>query len=300
MSIKGILLLAYGSPETLADVEAYYTHIRRGNPPTADQLEELLGRYRAIGGGSPLCQITARQALALERRLAQSGSADQYRVYVGYKHVLPSITDAVEAMAKDQVLQAVGIVLAPHYSRMSVGVYFSEAKDRAAELGINLQQVDHWYKQYALNQALRERLREALAKLEGVQRIKVIFSAHSLPERIVATGDPYPQQLLDHCELLAKGMNIDWQFAWQSAGRTSEPWLGPDILKVIGELPEQGIDAVVSCPLGFVADHLEVLYDLDIEVKQLAHRLGMKFVRTRSLNDDPTLVEALFQAVVYA
>ncbi len=296
---RAVLLMSYGSPSNRDDVERYYTHIMRGRAPEPAQLEELLGRYDAIGGGSPLTAITYAQADALERRWRQEPSANFTRVYVGFKHAEPFISQAVDQMAADGVEEAVGLVLAPHYSALSVGVYVHEAKERSDELGLRIRFVNDWYQQSSLNQALALRLQESLKAMGDQGKVKVLFSAHSLPERIVAMNDPYPHQLQEHSEMLASQVGVaDWQFAWQSAGRTREPWLGPDILKVLPLLKEEGYDGVVSCPIGFIADHLEVLYDLDVEATKFCNDLGLRFTRTRSLNDDPLLIDALYQALL--
>ncbi len=295
---KAVLLMAYGSPASMEEIGRYYTHIRRGNPPTVAQLEELQGRYRAIGGSSPLSEITARQAAGLALRLRESAGAsdDAVNVYVGYKHIQPFISETVARMADEGVLEAVGIVLAPHYSAYSVGVYIEEAQQKAEALGMTMTFVRDWYRQEPLNEALAIRLQEAVSAMAG--KVMVVFTAHSLPKRILKTQDPYPSQLMDHCEQLAKKAEIkDWRFAWQSAGRTQEPWLDPELPKVMREVGEQGYDHIVVCPLGFIADHLEVLYDLDVEAMKWAQQLRLRFSRTRSLNDDPLLIESLFRAV---
>ncbi len=294
----GILLMAYGTPRSLDEVETYYTHIRRGNKPPQPLLDELIGRYKAIGGVSPLNEITDEQARKLEQTLNVKDS--RYKVYIGMKHAAPFIADAVRRMAADGIEEAVGIVLAPHYSTMSVGVYTKEALEAAEEALMKLHCVSSWHMEDAFLDALEERLREALEKFSEEERcqLKVVFSAHSLPERILALGDPYPEQLLETSRALASRLLIDdWQFAWQSAGRTAEPWLGPDLLVVMGELAEKGYRAMLSCPIGFVADHLEVLYDLDIEAQQHASQKGIHFERTASLNADQRMIDALVAAI---
>ena len=295
---RAVLLMAYGSPSSKEDVERYYTHIRRGRAPEPAQLEELLERYDAIGGRSPLTEITYAQAESLEKRL-RDASSDFSHVYVGFKHTEPFISQTVEHMMADGVQEAVGLVLAPHYSALSVGVYVHEAKERSDELGMNIRFINDWYQQPSLNQALMLCLQEALASMRQHNKVKVVFSAHSLPERIIAMKDPYPDQLQSHSQILARQVGInDWMFAWQSAGRTREPWLGPDILQVLSTLKEDGYEGAVSCPIGFIADHLEVLYDLDVEAKTRCNQLGLDFVRTNSLNVDPLLIEALYQAII--
>lgn len=299
----GLLLMAYGTPASLDDVEAYYTHIRRGRTPPPELLTELRGRYEAIGGVSPLNAITGDQGRMIEREMnRRAGDRVQFRLYTGMKHAPPFIADAVGKMAEDGIRRAVGMVLAPHYSTMSVGVYMQEARDAATAHGdLDIRFVREWHMQPDLLRALEDRLRGALERFDGRERegLVVVFSAHSLPERILSVGDPYPDQLLETSRELAARLNLArWQFGWQSAGRTQEPWLGPDILQVLDILAKQGVPAVLDCPVGFVADHLEVLYDLDIEAKQRASNLGIHFERTASLNADPRLAAALATAAL--
>ncbi|MCY0901392.1 MAG: ferrochelatase [Firmicutes bacterium] len=300
----GILLMAYGTPASLDQVEAYYTHIRRGKPPTPELLAELIGRYEAIGGVSPLNGITYGQADALEQALMAQPArpGETYKVYVGMKHCAPFIGDVMDQMAQDGFKEIICAVLAPHYSTMSVAVYMREAREAAAKWpGLNVRYVRQWHLEPAFLDALETRIADVRTMFTDEQRasLKMVFSAHSLPERILAAGDPYPEQLLETSRALADRLGIrDWQFGWQSAGRTSEPWLGPDILTVLDDLGAQGYKAALSCPIGFVADHLEVLYDLDIEATKHAHDLGMAYRRTPSLNVDPGLVEALRHAIV--
>lgn len=310
----GVLLMAYGTPTDRSGIEPYYTHIRRGHPPTKELLAQLQGRYDAIGGCSPLSEITQAEARLLEQELnrrhrvkradAASDSASDKawcRVYVGMKHCSPFIADIVEAMANDGVTRCVGVVLAPHYSSMSVAVYIQEAMEAAAKHGIaELSFVRQWHLQAPFLDALEERLQAGLSRFSDAQkeRLRIVFSAHSLPERIVEQGDPYPAQLLETSRELANRLGwTDWQFGWQSAGRTAEPWLGPDILQVLDDLAAHGYKAVLSCPVGFVSDHLEVLYDLDIEAAERAQRMGIHFERTSSLNTDQRLIAALASAV---
>lgn len=299
----GLLLMAYGTPASLDDVEAYYTHIRRGRAPTPELLAELRGRYEAIGGVSPLHAITQEQGRLIEDELNRrmDGRA-HFRLYAGMKHAAPFIADAVARMANDGIRRAVGMVLAPHYSTMSVGVYIREAQESAALCGnLTIDFVQEWHMQPDLLQALEDRLRGALLRFGERERegLVVIFSAHSLPERILSLGDPYPDQLLETSRELAGRLGLSrWQFGWQSAGRTQEPWLGPGILQVLDTLAAQGVPAVLDCPVGFVSDHLEVLYDLDIEARDRAARLGIHFERTPSLNADPLLAFALTTAAL--
>ncbi|UQZ36052.1 ferrochelatase [Paenibacillus sp. PK3_47] len=305
MSAKiGVLVMSYGTPESLEGVEAYYTHIRRGNPPSAEQLKELKDRYEAIVGGVfPLRENTDRQVEALQAALNRdSGEGIEYVCYQGLKHAHPFIEDGVEAMAKDGITQAVGVVLAPHYSVMSVGGYIKRAQQKAEESGIEMAFVESYHLHPELIDVLCRRVSAKLDQFEetGAARgeVRVLFSAHSLPERILAMGDPYRDQLLETSEAVAAKAGVtSWQFTWQSAGRTAEPWLGPDILDTLRELSETQVKYVLSAPVGFVSDHLEVLYDLDIEAQALASELDLRLLRIESLNSDPAYMSVLSDVV---
>ncbi len=304
-STIGVLLMAYGTPAHLDEVEAYYTHIRRGKKPSPEQLQDLIGRYKAIGGLSPLQEITRRQAQRLEEQLNSRADADgqTYKVYLGMKHSPPFIEDTVKKMKDDGITKTVGLVLAPHYSKMSVGSYIRTAQDAIAkEQGpqMEITFVEHWHTHPLFIKAVSKRVAQALQKLNGSpDSTMVLFSAHSLPERILDWQDPYPDQLGETAQLVADRLNIsNWQLAWQSAGQTSEPWIGPDILEVIRSLHQKGIDHLVSCPVGFVSDHLEVLYDIDIECRALCDELGMTLVRTESFNDSSDFIDVLTDVVL--
>lgn len=298
----GVLVMSYGTPKSLEDVESYYTHIRRGNPPTEEQLNELTERYEAIVGGVfPLRANTDAQVAGLQAKLDQL-APNQYVCYQGLKHAEPYIEDGMQQLAKDGIKKVIGIVLAPHYSIMSIGGYLKRAKQKADELGIVFKGVESYHLHPKLIEALATRVEEQLKVLEpkrGTKPVKVLFSAHSLPEKILAMGDPYQEQLLASSNAIAEAVGVsDWQFTWQSAGRTAEPWLGPDILDTMDELVKEGYEAILSAPIGFVSDHLEVLYDLDIEAKLKAAELGIAFERTRMLNTDPLYMETLAEEVL--
>lgn len=300
----GVLVMSYGTPQSLEGVEAYYTHIRRGNPPSAEQLKELKDRYEAIVGGVfPLRENTDRQVEALQAALnSGSGNNIEYVCYQGLKHAHPFIEDGVEAMAKDGITQAVGVVLAPHYSVMSVGGYIKRAQQKAEESGIKMAFVESYHMHPELIDVLSRRVSAKLDQFEetGAARdeVRVLFSAHSLPERILAMGDPYRDQLLETSKAVAEKAGVaSWQFTWQSAGRTAEPWLGPDILDTLRELSESQVKYVLSAPIGFVSDHLEVLYDLDIEAQALASELDLRLLRIESLNSDPAYMSVLSDVV---
>jgi ferrochelatase len=297
----GVLVMSYGTPEDMDQVEAYYTHIRRGRPPEPEQLQDLTDRYEAIGGFFPLRANTNKQVQALEDELNQQHSDLTFTCYQGLKHAHPLIEDGVKQMAEDGITEAVGVVLAPHFSTMSVGSYIKRAKDTADELGIAMSFVKNYHLHPALIEALVTRVENALARFKETdkEQIRIIFSAHSLPEKILELKDPYPEQLLETSRAIAEKTGVNnWQFAWQSAGKTAMPWLGPDILDVLRTIhQEEQIQNVLICPIGFVSDHLEVLYDIDIECQSVAREQGMHLERTESLNVDPKYIETLADVV---
>jgi ferrochelatase len=295
-----VLLMAYGTPRTPEEIEPYYTDIRRGRPPTPELLAELVGRYAAIGGISPLAERTEAQRAGLQRAL-DDRAPGRFEVVLGLKHAEPKIEAAVDDLAARGFRTVVGVVLAPHYSAFSIGQYLGRAREAAAPHGITVHGVERWGTDPAFVAFEAAALRAALAGMPA--NTKVVFTAHSLPQRIVATGDPYPDELRATAEAVAGAVGLSpwaqWSVAWQSAGRTPEPWLGPDILAVIDDLAaSEHADGIVVCACGFVADHLEVLYDLDIEASKVADEVGLAFARTRSLNDDPTVMAALADRVV--
>jgi ferrochelatase len=298
----GVLVMSYGTPESLDQIEAYYTHIRRGNPPSREQLQDLQNRYEAIVGGFfPLRENTNKQVLALEQTLNEEHPEHTFLCYQGLKHASPYVEDGIEQMVKDGLKEAVGVVLAPHYSTMSVGGYVKRAKDKAEELGLPIRFVTSYHLHPKLIEALTQRVEAALQKFVNVGRndVRVIFTAHSLPERILEMKDPYPEQLLQTSKAIAEKVGIaNWQFGWQSAGQTGTPWLGPDIQDVLRSIHhEENVQHVLLCPIGFVSDHLEVLYDIDIECQAIAQELSMHLERTESLNTDPLYMQTLSDVV---
>lgn len=297
----GVAVMAYGTPASPADVEAYYTHIRRGNAPSPEQLAELAARYDAIGGISPLAECTEAQRAALEAAL-QERAPGRCRVVLGQKHAAPFIEDAVATLADDGVEAIVGLVLAPHYSRFSVGQYRERLTVAAVERGVRSTGIDSWHLEPTYLSFLAAAVQEQRARLP--ERTKVLFTAHSLPERALV-DDPYPDQLRASASAVAEATGLDrwagWSLGWQSAGRTPEPWRGPDILETIRDLAATGrADGVLVCPQGFVSDHLEVVYDLDIEARKVAYDVGLAFARTRVLNADPSVLSALADRVLAA
>lgn len=295
MTKQAILVMAYGTPADIDDVERYYTDIRHGRPPAPELLKELKQRYEAIGGRSPLLEITRAQTKGLEERLG-------VRAYLGQKHSPPFIADAVGQAAADGVDELVGLVLAPHFSTMSIGDYERRAQKAAADAGWQgrLSMIDSWHLEPGYIDFLVHEVRRSLDSLPGDARgdALVVFSAHSLPQRILKEGDPYPEQLMATGEAVAAAASLTrWRTGWQSAGRTADPWLGPDILEIVGSEADAGTAAIVVCPCGFVADHLEVLYDLDIEAAAAAAARGVALTRTRAPNDDPAFLDALAAVV---
>ncbi|MGI8984822.1 MAG: ferrochelatase [Acidimicrobiales bacterium] len=298
----GVVVMAYGTPAGPADVEAYYTHVRRGRPPTPELLADLVRRYDAIGGVSPLAGRTRAQASVLDAELGRRAPG-RFRVEVGYKHAPPFLEEAVQVLVGHGVQRLVALVLAPHYSVGSVGEYLARVRSEAAAIAPDLPvaAVDGWHLEPAYLAFLAAEVRRGLAVLPDAT--KVLFSAHSLPERVVAGGDPYAAHVRETGAAVAAELGLspwaDWAVAWQSAGRTPEPWIGPDILTVFDDLAGTGrTDGVLVCPCGFVSDHLEVLYDLDVEARERAAALGLSFARTAVLNDDTLVLGALAERVV--
>ena len=306
----GLVVMAYGTPASPDEVEGYYTHIRRGRPPTPEQLADLRRRYDAIGGVSPLAERTRAQVAGIAAALAaeQPGA---WQVALGNKHAGPFIEDAVATVATGgpdgTPERIVGLVLAPHYSRGSVGEYHARGSSAAAEHGLPYTGVESWRALPAWIDAQASRLTTARAGLPG--RTTVLFTAHSLPERVLE-GDPYPDELRSSAAAIAAraGLGAEgdpgvagaggWALAWQSAGRTPEPWRGPDVLDVIRTLGAGGqVDGVLVCPQGFVSDHLEVLYDLDVDARRVAAEAGLAFARTASINDEPAVMAGLAATV---
>ncbi len=301
----GVVVMAYGTPATPDDVEPYYTHIRRGRPPTPDQLANLQIRYDALGGTSTLAARTADQvatiAAALDR--LQPG---RFTTALGQKHAFPFIEDGVATLAETGVRSIIGVVLAPHYSGFSVGEYQSRVAAAAAEAGLPSAAIERWHDLAEYRAFLAAAVRDGLVGLPP--RTEVVFTAHSLPERVL-DGDPYPNELRASAEAAAALVGVRergiidgprslddarWSIAWQSAGATPEPWRGPDILEVIRErAANREVAGILVCPQGFVSDHLEVAYDLDIEAARVAADAGIAFARTRVLNDDAVVLDAL-------
>ena len=289
-----LLVMAYGTADGPEDIERYYTDIRGGRTPEPQLIEELKERYAAIGNQFPLDRITREQAAGLEAELNRAGERP-VRAYVGYKHSPPFVGDAVQQIAADGHREALGIVMAPHYSSMSIGGYIDRAQ-KALPGELSLRVVESWHTHPAFIELLVDRVGDARQHLSDEARHNdlVIFSAHSLPERILAEGDPYPEQLRETADAVAAAAGLEeYTTAWQSAGRTQEPWLGPPLEEVVAKAAAGGYTGVVVCPCGFTADHLEILYDIDIEAKQAAERAETPLERTRSMNAEPEFIAAV-------
>jgi len=300
----GVLLLAYGTPETPDDVGPYFRHIRGGRAPSPEAIESLRQRYAVIGGRTPLLSITTETASALQAAL-NVDAPDEYRTYIAMKHWHPFIGDVIPRIAADGVRRLIVIVLAPHYSRMSIGGYRKYVEEAIARLDVpvDLIFVESWHLEPEFIALIAGRVREGLAALPEGERegACVVFSAHSLPERIRTWNDPYESQLLASCEAVARNLGLrNWRFAWQSAGHTGEPWLGPDIVDYLETLHAEGVGTVLSVPIGFVCDHLEVLFDIDHEAAAKAAALGMTLRRTRMPNATPELIAVLAALVARA
>jgi ferrochelatase len=284
VSETAVILMAYGSPERVADVPAYYADIRGGRPISPENLEDLVARYRALGieSSNPLNAITEATRAALEKELGLP-------VHTGMKHWDPRIADAAHVALSAGASRLVGLVLAPHYSRLSIAGYRQLLDDAVGDRA-NVIFVESWHDDPGLIAFLADRIRDTDAH--------VVFTAHSLPARILDDGDPYQEQLLETARLVADSAGVeDWSFSYQSESPTGEPWLGPDILDHLEELSRRGVEDVLICPIGFVSDHLEIRWDIDTEAQDRARELGLHLDRIEMPNDDPRFVHALAEIV---
>ncbi|MCT2535585.1 ferrochelatase [Aquibacillus koreensis] len=299
----GLLVMAYGTPYKEEDIERYYTDIRHGRKPTPEMLADLTERYQAIGGISPLAKITQEQAIALEDKLNSVQDEVEFVYYLGLKHIEPFIEDAVEQMANDGIEEAVSIVLAPHYSTFSVKSYNGRAQKEADKHGKPvITSVESWYDAPGFIQYWADAIKDEYAKMTEDEKAKAVLvvSAHSLPEKILQNGDPYPDQLKQTAELISEATGItDYALGWQSEGNTPDPWLGPDVQDLTRDLyNEKGYRTFVYAPVGFVADHLEVLYDNDYECKVVCDELNASYYRPEMPNSHPTFIETLADVVM--
>ena len=295
----GVLVMAYGGPASLDEIPGYLADIRHGRPTPRAVVDEITENYRAIGGRSPLLDVSRRQVDVLAADLG-----GDFRCYLGMRHWSPWIEEVVGEMIGDGIERAVSLVLAPHFSALSVARYQQKVAD-GLELyhgRIDVEHVPSYHDAPGLIEAFTTRVEEGIARWPEADRprVHIVFSAHSLPERVLASGDPYGEQCLETARLVAAraGLADDrWTWAYQSAGRTPEPWAGPDLGEHLEELAGRGVRDVVSVPVGFVSDHVEILFDIDHKAAAVAARLGMRLERPSALNDDPLFIGALAELV---
>ena len=295
----GVLVMAYGAPASLDEIPGYLADIRHGRPTPRAVLDEITENYRAIGGSSPLLAVTERQVGALAAELGV-----EYRCYLGMRHWAPWIEDVIGDMVDDGVTRAVSLVLAPHFSALSVAKYQQKVAD-GLELSrgrIHFEHVASYHDAPGLVSAFASRVEEGLSRwpVGERERVHVIFSAHSLPQRVLASGDPYGEQCLETARLVAERAALPderWSWAYQSAGRTPEPWAGPDLGDHLATLAGAGIRDVISIPVGFVSDHVEILFDIDQRAAAVAAGLGMRLERPPALNDEPVFIATLAELV---
>jgi len=296
----GVLIMAYGGPNSLDEIPGYLSDIRSGRPTTPAVLEEITNNYRQIGGKSPLLAFSQRQVNAVAAQL----DPERYRCYLGMRHWSPWIEDVVGQMVDDGITQAVSLVLAPHYSKLSVAKYQDKI---AAGLEmyrgqIEFEHIASYHDAPKYIQALANRVHDGLGRWPESERddVHVIFSAHSLPVRIMKMGDPYDSQLRETARLVAECAGLSdeqWSWSYQSAGRSPEPWLGPQLEEYIPELATQGIKNMISIAVGFVSDHVEILFDIDIEAQAAAKTHGVRLERPPALNDDPLYIGTLVDLI---
>jgi ferrochelatase len=291
--------MAYGGPESLDEIPGYLADIRAGRATPRAIVDEITENYRAIGGRSPLLDVTRRQVDALSHELG-----DEYRCYLGMRHWSPWIEDAVREMVEDGLTHAVGLVLAPQFSALSVAKYQQKVADglELARGRIDFEHVPSYHDAPGLIEAFAARVRDGLLRWQDAERerVHVVFSAHSLPERVLAGGDPYDDQCRETARLVAERAGLEdgrWSWSYQSAGRTPEPWAGPDLGDHLRDLAARGVRDVVAVPVGFVSDHVEILFDIDVRARAIADEEGIRLERPPSLNDDPVFIEALAELV---
>ncbi len=305
MRTIGVLVMAYGGPGSLDEVGPYLADIRGGRPTSEELLHEITERYRQIGGRSPILELTTAQAQGIELALnddVASAAGVRYRTYVGMRHWHPYIGDVVAEMLADKVDEIVGVVMAPHYSRMSIGAYMGKLDKALLESGtdIPVHKIESWKDEPSFIDAVAGRIQIALLKFPDEIRadVPILFTAHSLPARILESGDPYPEELQTSVRLVVEKLRPnDHRWAFQSQGATAEPWLGPTVEDTLQQLADEGHANLLLVPIGFVCDHVEVLFDVDIEHRHQAEELGIRLERIDMLNDDPGLVNAVANAV---
>jgi ferrochelatase len=306
---KAVLMMAYGGPRSLEDVEPYLLDVRGGRATPPELVAEIKARYAAIGGKSPLLEITQAQARALEDTLNQTSSDDSYKVFVGMRHWFPYVREAVGQFTRGGFQQVIAICMTPYFSRMSTQAYFDQLdiamETGEREEGIDLPQVRKilfWHSNPLFIQALAEKLEQGIRRFPEVEGMdgKIVFTAHSLPAAIVEQGDPYERQLRETAQSVAAQLNIPdarWEFCFQSAGARNTRWLGPSLEETLARLAQEKIKNVLVAPIGFVSDHVEILFDIDIEAKHQAQAAGIHLERTEVLNTSPAFIEALAQII---
>lgn len=292
----GVLIMAYGGPNSLDEIPGYLADIRTGRVTTSSVLEEITNNYRQIGGKSPLLQFTTAQAEAIAAHL----DPQKFKTYIGMRHWAPWIEETVGQMLEDGITQAISLVLAPHFSQMSIARYQAkiEAGLKMYRGQIEFAHINSYHDVPGLIEPLAERVVDGLNRWPEGERenVHVIFSAHSLPVRIMEMNDPYDGQLRETARLVAKKVGLlddQWSWSYQSAGRSPEPWLGPQLEEYIPELAKKGVKNIVSIPVGFVSDHVEILFDIDIEAQAAARECGVRLERPPALNTDPIFMKQL-------
>lgn len=294
----GVLVMAYGGPNSIEDLPGYLADIRAGRPTTPEVLEEISHNYQMIGGKSPLLEITRAQIAALAAHFDPA----EVRFYLGMRHWAPWIEETVRHMVDDGITHAISLVLAPHFSSMSIAKYQKKIKDALNMVhgDIEFQHIMSYHDAPKYTTALANRVRDGIAQFPADEPVHVILSAHSLPVRILKEGDPYDSQLRESAALIAAkaGLRDDqWSWSYQSAGRSPEPWLGPQLQDHIADLAQQGVKNIVSVAIGFVSDHVEILFDIDIQAQEVARSFGIRLVRPPALNTDPLFIEQLAELV---
>ena len=301
----GVLIMAYGGPNSLEELPGYLSDIRAGRPTTPAVLEEISYNYSRIGGSSPLLEITRQQVAAVSEKL-EAAAPGVFRTYLGMRHWAPWIEEVIGQMLDDGITHAVSLVLAPHFSKLSVAKYQGKIADGLEMYHgqMDFRNISSYHDAPKFIQALADRVEQGINSWPEDERddVHVIFSAHSLPVRIIKMGDPYDEQLRATARLVADkaGLADDrWSWSYQSAGRSPEPWLGPQLQEYIPELHrEQGVDKIVSIPVGFVSDHVEILYDIDIQAQEVAQELGIRLERPPALNLDPLYIDTLVDLIL--
>lgn len=298
----GLLVMAYGTPYKASDIKSYYTHIRNGREPSEEALLDLTEKYEAIGGISPMANITKAQVNALADTLNNMQAEIDFIPYIGLKHIEPFIEDAVAEIAEAGIKEIASIVLAPHYSSLSIKGYNKRANEESEKYGITVRSVESWYDEPGYIEYWAKAIQDEYDKMTAHEKEKAvtIFSAHSLPKNILKIDDPYVDQLEETAKLIAEKAQLDrYEVAWQSEGNTRVEWLGPDVLDATEKLyNEEGLQTFVYAPVGFVSDHLEVLYDNDIECKEICDKLGANYYRPEMPNTNELFIDTLAKVVL--